>query len=819
MNGTYESINYSENFPYKIFLSNVGSVLEHWHNSLEIILAIEGEIQVAFPDGIHNIKPMEFIIINSKEPHKVTAKSSNVTLTLQISSKLLNPYLNDKIKFHNQGNKETNTAIISHLAKILWIYNKKANNYEAQLNSVLYSLLFILLENLAYESNNNYVTQKYDERIEKIIKFLNEHYNEDISLQTLADKEYLSLSYVSRFFKKYVGIPYKEYISSIRLDRALQDLIYTDLPIIEIATKHGFPSSKALSIEFKKKFTGTINEFRKDNKHLSSYSNNIVKKASNYTELTSHTTFYALFQYIDAPILNTQATQKKPTISIDLRKKKEIKFKHYWENLTSIGSAYLLLRSDVQQQLLEAHHDLGFKQVKFHGLFNDDMMVFSYDNNQPVFYFNYIFKVFDFLINNDMLPFVELGFMPKALASNTSPYFYRECYPSAPNDLGMWCLLVKNFIEAIIDRYSIDTVRKMNFEIWNEPELVNAFWHGTTQEYFEFYQATFNTIKSVDQKIKIGGPSVSNTEDINTWIQPFLNYTKENNCMPEFFSFHVYPHTDTVDELASLLTKGKKSPVFSPNPHYLSTIIQVFCNMLEPYGYNYSNIYITEWNSSASHRELTHDTCYKSCYIVKQLTENINKLNIVNHWVLSDIIEEFNLPTSEFHGGLGLITQNNIKKASYYAYALLHKLGDTFITRGNNYFICQKNNVYQVLLFNYCHFDDLYQYNERSHISDSDRYNVFKDDYAIDLSIDLIFGYVGTLMINEYIIDRDHGSAYDCYNKMGCPNNLTDDDINYLKGIRYLENKKSIAIDNTYLLNTTLQPHTVKLYEFILKNK
>ena len=97
-------------------------------------------------------------------------------------------------------------------------------------------------------------------------------------------------------------------------------------------------------------------------------------------------------------------------------------FPHYWELCISSCHAATLLRADVQEQLRRAHDEIGFKYIRFHGLLNDDMNVVIppvVPIGEPRISFFNIDRIFDFLMEIGMKPFVELSFMPEALASGT----------------------------------------------------------------------------------------------------------------------------------------------------------------------------------------------------------------------------------------------------------------------------------------------------------------------------------------------------------------------------------------------------------------
>ncbi|MDR2090079.1 MAG: beta-xylosidase, partial [Clostridiales bacterium] len=113
---------------------------------------------------------------------------------------------------------------------------------------------------------------------------------------------------------------------------------------------------------------------------------------------------------------------------------KTIPYDRFWT--FSVGSCHaaLALRADYQRQLKKVREDLGFQRVRFHGLFNDDMKVITRLSDYiPLLpgskrvkteSFYHIGLVFDFLLSIGMRPFVELSFMPSALASGKSATFY-----------------------------------------------------------------------------------------------------------------------------------------------------------------------------------------------------------------------------------------------------------------------------------------------------------------------------------------------------------------------------------------------------------
>ena len=163
--------------------------------------------------------------------------------------------------------------------------------------------------------------------------------------------------------------------------------------------------------------------------------------------------------------------------------------------------------------------------------------------------------------------------------------------------------------------------------------------------------------------------------------------------MPDFLNFYYYD-TALADQ-----QKGKESIfgfVYSMTLRDTPDGFQGFVNQVlserEKLGLRKTPIFLTEWNNTPSQEDLLNDTCFKSCYIVKNILENYDKLDSFGYWSLTDWMGEAPLPKELFFGGLGLFTVNGIPKASYYALWLLRQLGDRFIGSGDGWFATRQGS-------------------------------------------------------------------------------------------------------------------------------
>jgi xylan 1,4-beta-xylosidase len=353
-----------------------------------------------------------------------------------------------------------------------------------------------------------------------------------------------------------------------------------------------------------------------------------------------------------------------PSFTCDLSQT-PIPFEHFWEHTVGSGHAPLALRSDWQVQLRTAHQELGFQHVRFHDLLSDSMGTLVCQEEKLIYSFFNADQVMDFLLSIGMRPFVELSFMPEALASGAKTVFHYKANVTPPKDYKQWETLIHKLVLHWVERYGLEEVSEWSFETWNEPNLKN-FWTGTRKDYFKLYRHTAEAIKSVDAGLKVGGPATAQT----AWIEEFLDYCERNHLPVDFVTTHYYP-TDAFGEEEA---KTDKKLAAVPREVMRSQAEKVKGQAGE------LPIYFTEWNISSDPRHALHDEPFAAAYATRILMSLRGLVHGYSFWTFSDIFEENYFPSVPFHGGFGLLNLHSIPKPIYRAFQLLRQLGDEQIT-------------------------------------------------------------------------------------------------------------------------------------------
>ncbi|MCK9209044.1 MAG: glycoside hydrolase, partial [Salinivirgaceae bacterium] len=263
------------------------------------------------------------------------------------------------------------------------------------------------------------------------------------------------------------------------------------------------------------------------------------------------------------------------------------------------GRANEGLRADWQQQLTYVEKECGFRYIRFHGLLTDDMGVYKEDKNgNPEYNYMYVDALFDYLLSIGIKPFVELGFMPNALASGKETIFWWRGNVTPPKDYNKWAALVKNITEHFTERYGADEVKTWYFEVWNEPNLSPGFWTGTQEEYFKLFQYSVKAIKSVNPAYRVGGPGTAGA----AWEPEMIEFCVNNNVPIDFVSTHSYGvNQGYLDEY------GNSGTVLAPQEFAVSGDVlrsrKEITNSSKPD----LELHYTEWSASYTPSDPIHD--------------------------------------------------------------------------------------------------------------------------------------------------------------------------------------------------------------------
>ena len=138
-------------------------------------------------------------------------------------------------------------------------YILKPVNYE-EFGNCIDNLKISLFES----KKENKDSQQKDRMIVSITKYLQNHLQEDVSLNVLAQEFHLNAQYISQLFKSEIGVGFLTYLTNIRIEHAKKLLLSTDDAISDISDQCGYNDYRVFTKVFKKKEGITPSQFRRD---------------------------------------------------------------------------------------------------------------------------------------------------------------------------------------------------------------------------------------------------------------------------------------------------------------------------------------------------------------------------------------------------------------------------------------------------------------------------------------------------------------------------------------------------------------------------
>jgi xylan 1,4-beta-xylosidase len=432
-----------------------------------------------------------------------------------------------------------------------------------------------------------------------------------------------------------------------------------------------------------------------------------------------------------------------------------------------IGSchAYLTLREDFREHVRMVQKQVGFESLRCHGIFHDLVGIYSEDSNgEAIFNFHNVNKIYDFFLEQGLRPYVELSFMPQALASAGDTIFRYQANISPPKDYQKWANLISVFVRHLVTRYGLEEVKQWHFEVWNEPDLEGIFWSGTQAEYFELYRHTVTAIKGVCDQLLVGGPSTSK----NLWIEEMMEFCEVNQLPMDFVSTHHYCADASLEvdaDVFNLEYRGQKA---------MRSDVQITVDKVRASNrFASAEVHYSEWNVSPCHEDrYGKDSEFTAVFLLQTLKDLDGLVDSYSFWCLSDIFEETGPGRSPFSGKYGLVNMQGIKKPVFYAYHFLTRLYDSVLSGAgeSSWITHNENGSVRVLSWNF---------------NEPETVDFNGADYRLDeqhrSEALLLKGMDGRYRIKAYRQDREVGNSFRCWQALGEPEYLTHKQIDILK--------------------------------------
>ena len=273
----------ASDFPYTTYLCSIPldftQVPTHWHSEIELIVIKKGRGLVSVDFQRHNVSAGDIIFIRPGRLHSIEQEPG---CSMEYENIILKPDLlvsgqNDlcAVRFITPlmtGRLPVDTFITpalsyyreasGYIRQIDLLCGTKPEGYQLGVKGFLFQFIFLLIANRLKEEEEPAIQSKTLEKLKTILKYVEEHYTDHITIEDMASLTYYSKSHFMKFFKSHMGSGFIEYLNDYRLTMAERLLRSSDLSVLEVAEQSGFDNLSYFNRIFKKKYGNSPGKYR-----------------------------------------------------------------------------------------------------------------------------------------------------------------------------------------------------------------------------------------------------------------------------------------------------------------------------------------------------------------------------------------------------------------------------------------------------------------------------------------------------------------------------------------------------------------------------
>jgi len=776
---------------------------ESMHTEIELLYVLEGNLDISVEQNAAHLKADDILVINSNKRHVIKAEDNPLILQFMINYQMACEAFQGKNVIFWCDPKESRNKKYEELKvmlkRLLKHYVEK-EDYEKSFGFLAdcYLILHHLTANFMVKSVDIYSGEeggRYEERLRQINQYISLNYNQPISLKDLSEKLFLSIGYLSRFFKNNYGMSFVNYLTNVRILHAVDMILYSDKSMMAVAYDCGFSSVAFFNKAFKNTYGLTPSQFRKKMEAQRKIQENNKQDDVNRKALGKRAEQIVIHEELE----DTYETEKRvEELYGEYEVSKTEEFENYWGDTINFGDASNLLRSSIREHLTILQKAIGFKYIRFWSLFSGEFYI---QPDQEKYDFNQIDSVLDFVLEQGMLPFIDFGMKPKAICYEAG----RAAVPDVIYEdftVEQWERLMRGFMRHLSIHYGPDILDGWRMELWFDEKLRDQ--KSEWEKYFAKFNVTYRAVKECNRKIMVGGYGIRMDYGAEQRLEFLKQWTKQE-CSPDYISIMHYAYDRGP---SGLDIYAKRS---TDNEHFLH-LMEKEIKILQEAGMGDKPIYICDWNLTPSSRNYINDSAFKGAYIIKNIIDMYGKVQAMGYGNGSD--REFVSYDTRgiLFGGKGLITKEGILKPAAYAFDFMNRLFPYCIGKNKNCLIttdCHDN--YGIV----CHNQQVLNYNyflaTETEIERDCSWKYFEGHQKLKIQILLKGVRDGQYRVKVYRVNQVSGSVLDIWKRMDYEEELSRNDIKYFKRMcePHINIHKISAAQGKLLLEEELQMNEI----------
>ncbi len=755
------------------------SKLKHYHGDIELVYVIKGAPVFTVEEDNYALHAGDMLAINVNRIHSYETKEEVLLARFLISYRTVRELLGqEQVLFWCNSALEQSDAYEEMRRIINRILTQTISGEKNQIliNSLFYQLLSVLtMYFLLPEGDRRYTKQagKEEDRLELIFAYIRTNYNQKISLQDLADYLYLTPTYVSKYIKKSCGVGLVELLNSVRLGKAVDDLIHTDSSVVKIAMDNGFPSVNAFNRVFKESYQKTPSEFRATIRKT--LPEKTLEKSQNEEKIDCTIRGYLAGSSKETADLKNMVEFSGLNPSIDREWKKPYQ-------IINAGTALDLTNSEFQEQILSMQKRFGFTYVRFWDIYAPEFYIFV---NEDEINFGRLDQSFDFLVKNGLKPYVELGFKPLRLLRNTKTAVREEDRTPQFENSEKFEQFFAALISHLVKRYTAEEISEWYFEYQEKEQLHfnnKAYEYSPMakkdhRDYFEHFDLLAGAIRAVVPEAKVGGGGFPFQHYGEKGMTEILSAWKNHKELPDFISITSFPYQIQVENNSYFEKRTTDLSFISHNVEHLKKCIKNA--EFQPV-----EVHVSEYSFSLSNRNSINDSCFKGAYLVHNFIECIGKTDILAHWLFTDLYAAYHDTRDTIFGGCGLLNKDGIPKPAAFAVEFLNNMYDDLVFKNENCLVTSNGRgAFRILCHNMKTLNYNYYNTQEDEVYLKD-FPAMEDDHSpLDIHIKITDVRNGVYILKQNHINHQYGSIQNEWEDLNMQSDLNVSEIEYLKSI------------------------------------
>lgn len=747
----------------------------HFHQEVELVYVLEGELRLYVMEREYHLKRGDICVINSNEEHRIETYGEIMTAHIFIVYSLIRSVYNGISSFffcnsvsEDDDRYEEFRELLNQLLKRKMLCEKEPKNGQNDYEylSVFYKMLGYLTSHFMKKMKTDAgmsMQQKSQMRILQINEYIMNNYNQPISLKSLSENLYLSEGYLSRYLKKIYNMSFSAYLKQVRLSNAMNELLYTDKAILQVALDNGFSSISFFNKVFKEEYGESPSRIRNNAKEME-------KKEDDVDSLVLN---QKLEKFIYSMEEKQESKKRTKLIRTTFQVEDGEKIPQFWNIAINIGQASDLLNYEVRKQILQMKDLMHFEYIRFWSLFSDRVLM-EKDEKTGLYNFTKLDNILDFLVENGLKPFFDMEEKTKRVNKTDKDFLLYEEKNKIIDSIQTWEYLIKQLITHIVRRYGFKEVNTWKMEVIFDGYCLKEM--HPIDSFFQIFKCTYSMIKKYAPHMEVGGCGFFPDYLCQLKKRGMSFWEEWIRCapLPDFISFMIFAYEADPNGKEQF---GKKSE----NPNYLKNSICKIQTELTQYGLSGRKIYITEWNLTVSDRNKLNDHCFHGAYVMKNIIAVFGEVDMLCYFIGTDLYTEYYDTVWLMHGGQGLLTRDGITKPSGFAFRFLKKLKPYFIDKIDNCLLTtDRRNQYSLVCHNMKNLNYLYYLQSEEALEWGKLWKNFDELNCLTLKLCIKDVENGNYQMIIQKINENSGSIQDIWMDLEYIQDLSDSEIRYL---------------------------------------